>query len=69
MPEQVVYTLVDKVARVATNPIVLSNDAEAQRYYEEIICRPDSLPAKRPADYVWRKIGTFNRVTGDIINV
>ncbi len=63
---QKLYTIVDKVAKLAGNPMVFNTDAEANRYFVEVICREGSLPAARPSDFEWRCVATFDRETGDI---
>lgn len=61
----VLYTVVDKVAKVAGNPMVFQNDDDAARYWEEVVCK-QPVPSARPADFVWIKCGIFDRFTGEI---
>lgn len=63
---QKLYVLVDKVAKLAGNPMVFNTDAEAARYYEEVICREGTIPHSRPVDFEWRCVGVFWRETGKI---
>jgi len=61
------YAIYDKVAQVFTEPMILTNDAVAQRITSNCVNNYEHNYYQNPEDYELWKIGTFDDNEGEIV--
>lgn len=60
------YSIYDKKTLSYGPPVMLENDATAERAFIGLVSDVSSMLGKYPEDFVMRRLGDFNRDTGFI---
>lgn len=63
-----VYCVFDNKANVYNSPFVAHSDAEAERSFADGIKDPQTAISRNPSDYALCRIGSFNCVSGQLLD-